>query len=43
MTELKASDHNTIRRRGLTLIASAVLIGGLGRLALAAWSVPSKY
>ena len=29
MTELKASDHNTIRRRGLTLIASAVLIGGL--------------
>ena len=29
MTELKASDHNPIRRRGLTLIASAVLIGGL--------------
>ncbi len=29
MTELKASDHNTIRRRGLTLIASAVLNGGL--------------
>jgi membrane fusion protein (multidrug efflux system) len=29
MTELKASDPNTTRRRGLTVVAMAVVIGGL--------------